>query len=183
MNTKEQQNKTFDTLKSEFGYKNIMQSPKLEKVVLNIGTGSTRLDKKKIELIQDRIIKITGQKPAYRKAKKSIAGFKLREGENVGFQVTLRGDRMFGFLDKLIDIALPRTKDFRGLNLKSIDEMGNATLGIKEHIIFPETSDEELRDIFGMSISVVTSADNRKEAEAFFRHLGFPFKKPTEDKK
>ncbi|MCK5021687.1 MAG: 50S ribosomal protein L5 [Candidatus Pacebacteria bacterium] len=183
MNIKEKQKNTFDVLKTDFGYKNKMQAPKLEKVVLSVGVGSSSVDKKRIELIEDRLTKIAGQKPAHRKARKSIAAFKLREGEKVGYQVTLRGDRMFGFLDKFIDIALPRTKDFRGLTIKSIDEMGNATLGIKEHIIFPETSDEELRDVFGMSISIVTSANDKKEAEAFLRHLGFPFKKEEEAKK
>ncbi|MCK4918216.1 MAG: 50S ribosomal protein L5 [Candidatus Pacebacteria bacterium] len=180
---KEKQNTAFDTLKSEFEYKNKMQSPKLEKVVLNVGVGSIRSDKKKTELVEDRLTKIAGQKPAYKNAKKSIAAFKLREGEKVGYQVILRGKRMFGFLDKLVSVALPRTKDFRGLNLKSIDEMGNATLGIKEHVIFPETSDEEMRDIFGMSITIVTTAKNKKEAEAFLRHIGFPFKKAEEKKK
>ena len=183
MNTKKIQEKTFDTLKSEFGYKNKMQTPKLEKVVLNVGTGSSRNTKDRDEMIADRLAKITGQKPSVKKAKKSIAAFKLREGENVGYQVTLRGNRMFSFVDKLVNVAIPRTKDFRGLKLSSIDEMGNATLGIKEHIIFPETSDEEIRDVFGMSISIVTTAKNKKEAEAFLRHLGFPFKKEAEKKK
>lgn len=180
---KEKQQKAFDSLKEQFSYKNKMQAPRLEKVVINIGTGSTRLDKNKVTLIEDRLTKITGQKPAYKKAKKSIAGFKVREGENVGYQVTLRKGRMFSFLDKLINIAIPRTKDFRGLKLSSIDPMGNATLGIKEHIIFPETSDEEIRDVFGMAISVVSTAKNKEEAEAFLRHLGFPFKKEAEKKK
>ncbi|MBU1046758.1 50S ribosomal protein L5 [Patescibacteria group bacterium] len=183
MNIKEKQNQTFETLKSEFGYKNKMQTPKLEKVILNVGTGSSRNTKDRDALILDRLTKITGQKPAVRKAKKSIAAFKLRDGENVGYQVTLRGDRMFGFLDKLINISIPRTKDFRGLKLSSIDEMGNATLGIKEHIIFPETSDEEIRDVFGMSITIVTTAKDKKEAEVFLRYLGFPFKTEAEKKR
>lgn len=181
---KEKQNKAFETLKGDFGYKNVMQAPRLEKVVLNVGMGSFGGDKGRIEVIEDRLKKIAGQKASVRKAKKSIAGFKLREGENVGYQVTLRGDRMFGFLDKLIDVAFPRTKDFRGLSKKSIDEMGNATFGIKEHIIFPETSDEEIRNVFGMSITVVTTAKNKKEADAFLTQLGFPFKKTeTSEKK
>ncbi|MFH0846115.1 MAG: 50S ribosomal protein L5 [Patescibacteria group bacterium] len=180
---KEKQNKVFETFKEEFGYKNTMQAPRLEKVVLSVGMGSSSGDKNKVEIIQDRLAKITGQKAAVRKAKKSVAGFKVREGENVGYQVTLRGERMFGFLDKLIDVAFPRTKDFRGLSLGSIDEMGNATLGIKEHIIFPETSDEEIRNVFGMAVTIVTTAKNKKEAVAFLRHLGFPFKKVEEVKK
>ena len=180
---KEKESKAYDALQAEFAYTNKMQAPKVLKVVVNVGTGSTRTDKKKVELIEDRLNKITGQKPAYRNAKKSIAAFKLRDGELVGYQVTLRRARMYAFLDKLVDIAFPRTKDFRGLKLSSIDEMGNATLGIKEHIIFPETSDEEIRDVFGMSVSVVTTAKDKKEAEAFLRYLGFPFKKEVEKKK
>ncbi len=176
-NIKEKQNKFFSEVKKDFAYKNVMQSPKLEKVVLNVGVGKSSKDKKRMELINDRLTKISGQKPAPRKAKKSIAGFKLREGDVVGYQVTLRGGMMFGFLDKFVDVALPRTKDFRGLPLSSIDEMGNCTIGIKEHTIFPETSDEELRNIFGLSIAIVTTAKDKKEATAFLRHLGFPFKK------
>jgi len=114
---KEKQNKVFGLMKKEFGYTNVMQAPKIEKIVVNVGTGST-IDKKKIELIQDRIIKITGQKPASRKAKQSIAAFKLREGSEVGYQITLRGTRMVAFFDKLVNIALPRMKDFRGLSKK-----------------------------------------------------------------
>lgn len=166
----------FDALKSSQGYKNKMQSPKILKVVVNVGVGSFR-DKKKVELATDRITKITGQKASVRGAKQSIANFKLREGETVGLQVTLRGKRMYDFLDKLIHVALPRTKDFRGIPLTSIDEMGNYTLGIKEHTIFPETSDEELKDVFGLAITIVTSAKSKKEVESFLRHLEFPFKK------
>jgi large subunit ribosomal protein L5 len=183
MNIKEKQKKFFSEAKGDFTYKNVMQTPHLEKVVLNVGVGKASKDKKRLVLIIDRLTKISGQKPAPRKAKKSIAAFKVREGEVVGYQVTLRGDMMFGFLGKFIDIALPRTKDFRGLPLSSIDEMGNCTIGIKEHTIFPETSDEELRDVFGFSIAVVTTAQNKAEATAFFRFLGFPFKKEEEKKK
>lgn len=180
---KEKQKDFFKEAKEEFAYKNIMQTPHLEKVVLNVGVGKASKDKKRMELISNRLMKISGQKSAPRKAKKSIAAFKVREGEVVGYQVTLRGQMMFGFLDKFINIALPRTKDFRGLPLSSIDGMGNCTLGIKEHTIFPETSDEELRDVFGFSITVVTTAQSKPEAEAFFRFLGFPFKKEEEKKK
>jgi len=177
MNIKKKQKEFFKEAKTEFAYKNVMQTPLVDKVVLNTGVGKLSKDKKKLELIIDRMTKISGQKPASRKAKKSIAAFKLREGEVVGFQTTLRGDRMFSFLDKFIDVALPRTKDFRGLPLSSIDEMGNCTIGLKEHTIFPETSDEELRDVFGLSVTIVTTSENKKEATAFLRYLGFPFKK------
>lgn len=176
---KEKQVGAFEVLKPAFGYKNTMQVPRLTKVVVGVGTGSVK-DKKKNELIADRLGKITGQKPALRSAKQSIATFKLRQGEPVGYQVTLRGPRMHGFLEKVLNIAFPRTKDFRGVSGRSVDEMGNITLGIKEHTVFPETSDEELKDVFGMGVTVVTTAKNRKEATAFFSHLGFPFKKEEE---
>jgi large subunit ribosomal protein L5 len=119
---------------------------------------------------------ITGQKASPRPAKQSIASFKLREGEIIGYQVTLRGKRMQHFLDKLIHIALPQTRDFRGLKTSSIDEMGNYTLGIRENTIFPETADEELKDVFGMSITIVTTAKTKTESEALLRHIGFPLK-------
>lgn len=169
----EQQKTTYDTLKGDFAYKNTMQTPKVVKVVISTGIGKIS-DKKKVELIVDRLAKITGQKAAARAAKKSIATFKLREGEIVGYQVTLRGQRMEDFLNKLIHIALPRMRDFRGLSPKSIDEIGNLTIGLKENTIFPETSDEDLRDVFGLAITIVTSAKNKKEAEAYLKHIGFP---------
>jgi large subunit ribosomal protein L5 len=172
----EKTKKTFEELKSSQGYKNRMQAPKILKVVVNVGVGSFR-DKKKIELATDRISRITGQKASLKGAKQSIANFKLRQGDPVGLQVTLRGKRMYDFLDKLIHIALPRTKDFRGISLGAIDEMGNYTLGIKEHTIFPETTDEELKDVFGFAVTIVTSARNKGEVEAFLKYLEFPFKK------
>jgi large subunit ribosomal protein L5 len=175
---KQQVNNVFDTLKDAFGYKSKLQAPRLEKVVINVGTGKrAKTDKNWNEFVADRLAKITGQKAATRGAKQSIAGFKVREGDAVGQIVTLRGQRMYSFLDKLVHIALPRTKDFRGLNRSSVDAMGNMTLGIKEHTIFPETSDEELKDIFGLSISVTTTAKNKEEATKLFEHLGFPLKK------
>jgi len=170
---------TFKVLKEKLGFSNVMQTPRVQKVVVSVGTGSTG-DKDKIKLIEDRLMKITGQKPLTNKAKKSIATFKLREGDPVGYQITLRGARMSDFIDKLIHIALPRTKDFRGLPVSGIDEMGNYTLGIKEHTIFPETSDEDVRDIFGMSITIVTSAKDKKSAEELLRHLGLPLSKTNE---
>jgi large subunit ribosomal protein L5 len=130
-----------------------------------------------MKVVEDRLAKITGQKAAPRAAKISIATFKSRQGDVVGYQVTLRGQRMHDFLEKLIHIALPRTKDFRGINLSGADEMGNYTMGIKEHTIFPETSDEELKDVFGMAITIVTSAKSKEEVLKLLNHLGFPFKK------
>ncbi len=166
----------FDALKGDFHYANNMQSPKILKVVISSGTGSTR-DKERTRLVQDRLAKITGQKAAPRGAKQSIASFKVRKGQVVGFEVTLRGARMYDFLDKLIHVSLPRTRDFRGISPKSIDAMGNITIGIREHTIFPETSDEDLRDIFGLAVTIVTTATNKKEAESFFRFIGLPLQK------
>jgi large subunit ribosomal protein L5 len=181
-NVKEKNNTAFESLKTAFKYTNKMQAPRIEKVVISSGVGSLK-DKKKIDLVEDRLKKITGQKPVRKGAKVSIAAFKVREGDPVGFQATLRGKRMYDFLDKLLTIALPRTKDFRGISVRAIDSMGNYTLGIKEHSIFPETTDEELKDIFGLSATIVTTAKNKDEAKAFFDHIGLPFKKKEEEKK
>jgi large subunit ribosomal protein L5 len=172
----EKQKTAYDALKAPFGYTNKMQVPSVEKIVISTGIGKV-VDPKKVELIQDRLARITGQKGAPRGAKKSIASFKLREGDVVGYQVTLRGVRMQDFLDKLINIAFPRMRDFRGIDPKSIDEIGNISVGIKEHTIFPETSDEDQRDIFGLSITIVTTAKSKAEADAYLRHIGFPLKK------
>ncbi len=169
-------NGAYAALKGDFGYTNVMQAPKLEKIVISIGTGRVQ-DKQKEALIRDRLALITGQKPAARAAKQSIAAFKLRAGEIIGYQVTLRGARMQHFVDKLINIAIPQTRDFRGLKVTAIDEMGNITIGIKEHTIFPECADEEIKDVFGFAITIVTTAKNKKEAEAFLRHIGLPLKK------
>lgn len=174
---KEKQKDAFTTLKGEFGYVNKMQSPTITKVVVSAGVGSLNKDKKKVELIGDRLSKITGQKAALRTSKKSIAGFKSREGDPVGYQITLRGDRMWNFLEKLVNIAIPRTKDFRGMNRTAVDGMGNFTIGIRENSIFPETAEEELKDVFGLAVTIVTSIKNPKETLAFLEHLGFPIKK------
>ena len=173
---KEKQTEAAQTMKSAFGYTNVMQAPKLVKIVISAGVGSFK-DKKKIDIVKDRLTKIAGQKPAPRGAKKSIASFKVREGDTVGVQVTLRGKRMYDFLDRFLNIALPRTKDFRGLDPKAIDDMGNITVGVKEHVIFPETTDEELKDVFGIAVTAVSTAKNKVEAKAFFEHLGFPLKR------
>lgn len=175
---KEKEKKSYEILKDKYGYKNPLASPRLLKVVVSSGTGSgVKKNKDYNELIQDRLAKITGQKVSAKKAKKSIASFKIREGDIVGAMVTLRGDRMYQFLEKLINIAIPRTKDFRGIDRKAVDEMGNITISIKEHTIFPETGDEELKDIFGLAVTLVTTAKNKEEATSFFEQLGIPFKK------
>lgn len=173
--TKHKQQTAYSALAESFGFTSPMQSPRIQKVVISSGVGKKR-DQKTIALIEDRLTKITGQKPRPRPARISIASFKVRQGDTVGLQVTLRGERMFDFLDKLIHIALPRTRDFRGLSASAIDEMGNLTIGIKEHVIFPETSDEDIKDVFGLAVTVVTTAKSKKEADAFFRHIGVPLR-------
>ncbi len=174
---KEQQKTAFETLKGDFGWKNVMQTPHIEKVVISVGIGKMMKDKNKVELVAKRLEKITGQKAVTRGAKKAIATYKTRIGDKLGYQVTIRGKRAEDFLNRLLHIALPRTKDFKGIKPDAIDEMGNYTLGIKEHTVFPETADEDIKDIFGMAITVVTTAHNKKEAKAYLTHLGFPFKK------
>ncbi|MHB1117994.1 MAG: large ribosomal subunit protein uL5 [Minisyncoccota bacterium] len=163
-------------MKGEFGYTGKLAAPRLVKVVVSATTGRSR-DKNRNDLVMGRIAKITGQKPSLRAAKKSIAAFKLREGDKIGVAVTLRGARMVGFLDKFFNVAIPRTRDFRGYEKKSVDEMGNLTLGVKDQTIFPETADEDIKDLFGMAVTIVTTAKNKKEATRFFEILGTPFKK------
>ncbi len=154
-----------------------MQTPKVTKVVVAAGVGKFMKDKPKVELVANRLARITGQKPADRGAKKSIATYKTRIGDKIGYQVTLRGKRAQDFLNRLIHVALPRTKDFKGINVGAIDEMGNYTLGIKEHSVFPETADEDIKDVFGIGVTVVTTAKDKASAKAYLTHLGFPFKK------
>jgi large subunit ribosomal protein L5 len=170
---KEKAATSFKALKGEFGYTNLMQAPKLVKVVISVGVGKVS-DKARRKMIEDRLGRIAGQKVTPRAAKKSIASFKSRQGDIIGYQATLRGTRMNHFLDKLIHIALPRTRDFRGIPLSSIDEMGNISIGLKENTIFPECSDEDIKDVFGFAITIVTTAKTKKEAEAFLRLIGFP---------
>lgn len=173
MNKEIIQKKTFEALKGEFGFTNVMQAPKVTKITISTGVGSIK-DKKRLEFILGRLIKITGQQPSIRTSRKSIATFKVRAGDTAGYQVTLRGARMQSFLDKLVHIVLPRVKDFRGIKPTAIDEMGNITIGIKEHTVFPETSDEDAKDVFGIAATIVTTAKNKKEAEAFLRYIGIP---------
>ncbi len=176
--TKEKEIEAYDKLKAEFGYKNKMAAPKLSKVVISVGVGNLlKKDRTKGDFVNGRLGKITGQKSVARGAKKAIATFKSRQGDIIGYMVTLRGARMYSFLEKLFNVALPRTKDFRGINRTAVDEMGNLTIGIKEHTIFPETADEELKDVFGMAITLVSTAKSKKEGMAFYELLGIPFKK------
>ena len=167
------QRKVFDALKGDLHYENVMQAPKVLKLVVSTGTGNAK-DQKRRDLIIDRLTRITGQAPSARRAKKSIATFKVRQGDIVGYQVTLRGARCQSFFDKLIHIVLPRMKDFRGIKASAIDEMGNITIGIKEHTVFPETADEDSKDMFGVAVTIVTSAKTKAEAEKFLRYLGVP---------
>lgn len=173
---KEKAQNLFEGMKGNFGYTNKMQAPRVVKVTLSSTTGSIK-DPKKKALIGDRLNKIAGQKASVKSAKKSVASFKVRQGDPVGWQVTLRGERMWSFLEKLVNVALPRTRDFRGIEAKSIDAMGNYTLGIKEHTVFPETSDEEIKDVFGFAINIVTTAKKKEEMREVLEQLGFLFKK------
>jgi large subunit ribosomal protein L5 len=173
---KEKTKESFKELKDKLGLKNVMQAPKIVKVSVSSGVGSMT-DKKKVDIVVDRLAKITGQKPIKRGAKQSIASFKSREGDIVGVQVTLRGEKMWSFLDRLFNVALPRTKDFRGISPTAVDDMGNYTLSIKEHTVFPETADEDLKDVFGFAVTIVTNIADKSSALEFFRGLGFPFKK------
>ena len=176
INSREKFKKAIPELKKTLGVSNDMAVPRLEKVIISVGTGSLK-DKKKFATITDRLTKITGQKPKSTAAKQSIATFKLRQGDVSGAMVTLRGARMYDFLDRLIHVAIPRERDFRGLKSTSVDEMGNLSIGFKEHTIFPETSDEDIKDVFPFGVTLVTTAHSKKEALALFAVLGIPFKK------
>jgi large subunit ribosomal protein L5 len=164
-------------LSKEFGIKNPMAIPKLEKIVINMGLGEAISNPKVLDIAIEELKAITGQKPVITKAKKSIASFKLRQGMSIGAMVTLRGDRMYEFLDRLISIALPRVRDFKGLSPKSFDGRGNYTLGIREQIIFPEVDFNKVDKIRGMNISIVTTAKNDELGFALLKALGMPFRK------
>ena len=165
-----------NALVKQFGYQNTMQVPRLDKVVLNMGVGEGINDSKKVTAAAADLALIAGQKPVITKARKSIATFKLREGMPIGAKVTLRKHRMYEFIDRLVNIALPRVRDFRGLNPKSFDGRGNFTLGLKEHIIFPEIDYDKVEDVLGMDIIVCTTARNDDEARALLQGLNFPFR-------
>lgn len=164
-------------MRKEFGIQNVMAVPKIQKVVINVGVGRISKDEKAIERIEKDISALSGQKPVRRGAKKSIASFKIRQGVPVGISVTLRGKRMYDFIDRLINIALPRSKDFRGIELSNIDARGNLNLGINESSIFPEVNYENVKDIFSLQVTVTTNAKSRGEGIALLRSLGFPLKK------
>ena len=163
-------------LKDELGLGNIMEVPKITKITLNMGVGEASADRKARDGAVADMTAISGQKPLVTKARKSVAGFKIREGWPIGCKVTLRGERMWDFFDRLVHIAVPRIRDFRGLNPKSFDGRGNYTMGVKEQIIFPEINYEKVRKIHGMDITVVTSTDKDDEGFALLRELGFPFR-------
>ncbi|MBN1688895.1 MAG: 50S ribosomal protein L5 [Candidatus Omnitrophica bacterium] len=165
------------TLMSEFQYKNFMQVPKIEKVIINIGAKEGQEDIKLLERFSDELGAITGQKPITIRAKKSISAFKLRQGSPIGLKVTLRGMRMYEFLDRLFNIAMPRIRDFRGYSDNSFDGRGNYSLGIQEQTIFPEIKYDEVKKIKGMDITIVTNAKTNEEAKRLLELLGFPFKK------
>jgi large subunit ribosomal protein L5 len=160
----------------QFGYKNVMQAPKLEKIVLNMGVGEAVNDTKKVKAAAADLEKIAGQKPVITHARKSIAGFKVRENMPLGVKVTLRSARMYEFLDRLVNIALPRVRDFRGLNPNSFDGRGNYAMGIKEHIIFPEINFDQIDQVWGMDIVVCTTAQTNDEARALLKAFNFPFR-------
>jgi len=160
----------------EFNYKNTMAVPKLEKVVLNMGMGEAIANAKILDTAADELRSITGQKPVVTKAKKSIASFKLRQGMPIGVMVTLRGDRMYEFLDRLVSIALPRVRDFRGVSPKAFDGRGNYTIGVREQLIFPEIDFNKVDKLRGMNISIVTTARNDEQARALLKGLGMPFR-------
>ena len=165
-----------DKLKTKFAYKSVMQVPKLDKIVINIGCGDAAQNSKMLEAAMHDLYVITGQKPVATKARKSIAGFKLREGQTIGCKVTLRGETMYNFLDKLISVSLPRVRDFRGLSPKAFDGRGNYTIGIKEQLVFPEIEFDDVVKVRGMDIVLVTTAESNEEALALLQELGIPFR-------
>ena len=169
-------NNVRSALKEEFSYKNDMQIPKLDKIVLNMGVGEAVGDSKKIKSAHADLMAIAGQRPVINKAKHSIAGFKVREGMPLGVKVTLRGDRMYEFLDRLVTIAMPRIRDFRGVSGKSFDGRGNYAMGLKEHIVFPEIDYDKVDEVWGMDIVIGTTAPTDAEAKALLKHFNLPFR-------
>jgi len=163
-------------LKTQFKYKNIMQVPKIEKIVLNVSTAEALTEPKILDAVQKELASITGQRPVITKAKKSIAGFKLREGQKLGVAVTLRREKMYEFMDRLINIALPRVRDFRGVSPKAFDGRGNYTIGLKEQIVFPEINFDKVDKPRGMNITIVTTAKTDEEGKALLTHMGMPFR-------
>jgi large subunit ribosomal protein L5 len=166
-----------DKLSQEFGYRNVHQVPRLSKIVVNIGLGEATQNPKLLDNAVEELAQITGQRPVVRRARKSVANFKLREGQSIGTMVTLRGERMWEFLDRLVNVALPQVRDFKGVSLKAFDGRGNYTLGIREQIIFPEINYDKVERITGMNVTVCTTAQSDAEAKALLGHLGMPFPK------
>jgi len=171
------QKSVMPALQSEFAYKSVMQVPKIEKITLNMGVGEALGDKKQIDNAVADMEKLAGQKPVITKAKKSVAGFKIREGYPIGCKVTLRGDRMWEFFERLVDVAIPRVRDFRGLNPKSFDGRGNYSMGVREQIIFPEIDYDKVDKIRGLDITITTSAKTDEEGRSLLKAFNFPFKK------
>ena len=171
------ENEVVKSLMEKFNYSSKMQAPKIEKIVLNIGVGDAVSNSKLLDDAVNELTLITGQKPVVTRAKKSIAGFKLREGQAIGCKVTLRGERMYEFLDKLVNVSLPRVRDFRGVNPNAFDGRGNYTIGIKEQIIFPEINFDEVEKVRGMDVVLVTTAKTNEEAYDLLSELGVPFRK------
>ena len=170
-------NEVSSALMSKFEYKSVMQIPKVEKIVINMGVGDAVQNSKALDAAVEELTIITGQKPVVTKAKKSIAGFRLREGMPIGAKVTLRGERMYEFLDKLIAVSLPRVRDFRGVSKKAFDGRGNYTLGVKEQLIFPEIDYDKVSKVRGMDIVIVTTANSDEEARELLTQFGMPFQK------
>lgn len=170
-------NEVSTTLMSKFEYKSVMQIPKVDKIVINMGVGDAVQNSKALDVAVEELTMITGQKPVVTKAKKSIAGFRLREGQAIGAKVTLRGERMYEFLDKLIAVSLPRVRDFRGVSKKAFDGRGNYTLGVKEQLIFPEIDYDKVSKVRGMDIVIVTTANSDEEARELLTQFGMPFQK------
>lgn len=170
-------------LKVDLGLKNVMQVPKLKKIVINVGYGRNVKEAAFIENIEKTLTAISGQKPVHNKSKKSISNFKIRQGMNIGASVTLRGKRMYDFIDKLISLTLPRVRDFRGISRKSFDKQGNYTLGFKEHTAFPEIKVDAIDKIHGLEVVINTTAKNKEQGLVLLEKLGFPFQKDTKDNK
>lgn len=164
-------------MQAKFGYKNKMAVPKIEKITVNVGISSGRRDDKFLETVEKTLTRITGQKPVFTKAKKAISAFKIREGNVVGAKVTLRGEKMYDFLDKLISITLPRVRDFRGVSTKAVDRAGNLNIGFKEHIAFPEVGASEIEMLHGLEVCISTNARNHEQGFELFNLMGVPFKK------
>jgi large subunit ribosomal protein L5 len=171
----EYENKIRPALKDELGLSSIMQVPRIEKITLNMGVGEAKTDAKQLDAAMDELTIIAGQRPQVRKARKSVAQFKIREGMPIGAKVTLRGARMYDFLDRLVSVALPRIRDFRGLNPRSFDGRGNYSLGVREQIIFPEIDYDAIQQVRGLDVTITTSAETDEQARALLQALGLPF--------